>query len=36
MIDHQKVTETYVVDILENKIYCGTCIYLKPSVNEVI
>ena len=36
MIDHGKVTETYVVEILQNKIYCNKFIKLKASVNQVI
>ena len=36
MIDHGKVTETYVAEILQNKIYCDKIIYLKTSINEVI
>ena len=35
-IDHEKVTETYVAEILQYKIYCGKCIYLKTSINETI
>ena len=35
-IDHGKVTETYVAEILQNKIYHDKFIYLKTSVNEVI
>ena len=35
-IGHGKVTETYVVEILQNKIYCDKCIFLKTSVNEFI
>ena len=34
-IDHGKVTETYVIKILHNKIYCDKFIYLKTSINEV-
>ena len=36
MIDHGKVTETYVAEILQNKIYCDKFIYLKTSIIEVI
>ena len=35
MVDHGKVTETYVAEIIQNKIYCDKFIYLKASVNEV-
>ena len=35
MIDHGKLTETYVAEILQNKKYCGKYIYLKTSINEV-
>ena len=35
-IDQDKVTEAYVVEILENKIYCGKFIYLKTSINGLI
>ena len=35
-IDHGKVTETYVADILQNKICCNKFIYLKTSIKEVI
>ena len=35
-IYHEKVTETYVADILQDKIYCGVCIYLKTTIKEVI
>ena len=34
--DHGKVTETYVAEILQNKIYCNKFIYLNTSVNELI
>ena len=36
MIDHGKVTETCVAEILQNKIYCDKFLYLKTSINEVI
>ena len=32
-IYHAKMTETYVAEILQNKIYCDKFIYLKTSVN---
>ena len=35
-IDHENVTETYVAEMLENKIHCGKWIYLKASINEDI
>ena len=35
-IDYDQVTESYVAEILQNKIYCGKFIYLKTSINEVI
>ena len=35
MVDQGKVTETYVAEILQNKIYCDKFIYLKTSINEV-
>ena len=35
-IDHGKVTETYVAEILQNKICRDKFIYLKNSINEVI
>ena len=34
MVDHGKVTETYVAEIIQNKKYCDKFIYLKASVNE--
>ena len=36
MIDHGKVTETYVAEVLQNKRYSDQFIYLKTSINEVI
>ena len=36
MIVHGKVNGTYVADILQNKMYRDTFIYLKTSINEVI
>ena len=35
-IDQGKVIEPYVAEILQNKIYCDTFIYLKTSINVVI
>ena len=35
MIDHGKVTETYVAEILQNKTYCDKFIYLKTSINKL-
>ena len=35
-IDHGKVTETYVAEILQNKIYSDKFIYFKTSTNEVV
>ena len=35
-IDHDKVTETYVTEILQNKTFCDKFIYLKTSTNKVI
>ena len=35
-IDHGRVTETYVAEILHNKIYCDKIICLKVSFNEFI
>ena len=35
MVDHGEVTETYVAEIIQNKIYCDKFIYLKASVYEV-
>ena len=35
-IDHEKVNETCVAEIIQNKIYCGKCTYLEPSINAVI
>ena len=31
-MDHDKVTETYVAEILQNKIYYDKFIYLKTSI----
>ena len=36
MIDHGKVDETYVAEILQNKMYRDLFIYLKTSINEFI
>ena len=36
IVDHGKVTETYVAEILQNKIYCDKFIYLKTSMMEFI
>ena len=36
MMYHGKVTDTYVAEILQNKIYCDKFIYLNTSVTEVI
>ena len=36
MIDHGRVNETYVAEILQNKRYCHKFIYLKTSIYEVI
>ena len=36
MIDHGKVNETIVAEILQNKIHYGKFIYLKAHVNEII
>ena len=36
MVDHGKVTETYVAEILQYKIYFDKFIYLKTSISEVI
>ena len=36
MINHGKMNETYVAEILQNKIYWDKLIYLKTSINEVI
>ena len=36
MIDHGKVIETYVVEILQNKLSCDEFVYLKTSVSELI
>ena len=36
MIDHGKLHETYIAEILQSKIYCDKYIYLKTSINEVI
>ena len=35
-IDHGKVTETFLAEILQNKIYCDKFFYLKTSINNVI
>ena len=35
-IDHGKVTEAYVAELLQYKIYCDKFIYLKTSINEVL
>ena len=36
MIDHNQVNKTYVAEILQSKIFCGKCIYLKTCIDEVI
>ena len=36
MIDHGKVTETYIAEILQYKKYCDKFIHLKTFINEVI
>ena len=36
MIDHSKVTETYVAEILPNKIYFDKFILLNTYIKEVI
>ena len=36
MVDQGKVTETYVAEILQNKICCDKFVYLKTSISEVI
>ena len=35
-IDHDKLSETWIAEILYNKIYCGKCIFIKTSINGVI
>ena len=35
-IDHDKMTKTYVAEILQNKICCDKFIHLKTSINEVL
>ena len=36
MVEHGKVTETYVAETRQNKIYCDKFIYLKTFANQVI